>query len=120
MKNIFVYDNRKYFFLLLKRKYSKEYNLYRLKKNELIHIENFSPEDIGVFVVHKDDDIIDFFNFHACFDNRRILVCSEKQIFFEKYYKLFNLICLDISKPKNKYYKELNIRIERFSNKFNS
>lgn len=116
MKNIFVYDKRKYFFLLLKRKYSKEFNLVRLKKIELMQIDNFSLEDIGVFIVYDDEDIMQFFNFHECFDRKRILVCSEKLVMFEKYYELFKIKSLDISKPKTKYYKELDFRIQRLSN----
>lgn len=118
MKNIFVYDKRRYFFLLLKRKYSKEYNLSRLNKMELLHLEKFSPEDIGIFVVYDDDDILEFFNFHECFEENRILVCSEKLVLFEKYYKLFKIKSLDISKPKTKYYRELEFRIQRLSIKF--
>ena len=117
MKNIFVYDKRKYFFLLLKRKYSKEYNLSRLNKTELLQVENYSPEDIGVFIVYDDDDILEFFNFHECFDENRILVCSDKLVLFEKYYKLFKIKSLDISKPKTKYYKELELRIQRLCSK---
>lgn len=117
MKNIFVYDKRKYFFLLLKRKFSKDFNLSRLKKIELLQLENFTPKDIGIFIVYDDEDILEFFNFHECFDENRILVCSEKLNIFEKYYELFKIKSLDISKPKTNYYKELEVRIQRLSNK---
>lgn len=113
MKNIFVYDKKKYFYFLLKRKYSKEYNFVRIKDAKYFQIENFSTEDAGVFIVYDDTDILSFLNFNECFDKKRILVCTEKIVLFEKYYKLFKIKSLDISKPKINYYQELDFRIKK-------
>lgn len=113
MKNIFVFDKKRYFFLFLKRKYSNDFNWFKLRESELIKIENFNSEDLFVFVVYDNTDILPFFNLHDSFDKKRLLVCSDKFVMVEKCYKLLKIKSLDISKPKKMFYKELDFKIQK-------
>jgi hypothetical protein len=116
MKNIFVYDKKKYFFLYLKRKYLKDFNWIKLNKSDLNKIENYNSEDLFAFVVYDNTDILPFYNLPECFDKKRILVCSDKLVMAEKCYKLFKIKSLDISKPKNQFYTELDLKIKDLLN----
>jgi hypothetical protein len=118
MKNIFVYDQKKYFFLFLKRKYSKDFNWHKLKEADLFKIENFNSEDLFIFIVYSNTDILAIFNLidsfdKKTFDKKRILICSDKFDMVEKCYKLLKIKSLDISKPKNFFYNELDLKLQK-------
>ncbi|MBC5834525.1 hypothetical protein G6N05_08635 [Flavobacterium sp. F372] len=113
MSNIYVYDKDKYFFLYLKKKLSHKYNFIRLEDVSLMISQNYKKDDMGIFIVNNVNDVVAFFRFRECF-NERVLLCTEKPIICEKYKKTFSISFLDISKPKKKFYPNLNDRIEFF------
>lgn len=111
MKNIYVYDRRRFFFIFLKKKFSKEYNFIRLNSVEYMKIENFNSDDVAVFNAYYEFDIVAFFRFKECFENR-ILVCYEKNDVASKYKNTNEIEFIDISRPKANFYTPLKMRID--------
>lgn len=111
LKNIFIYDQRNYFFVFLKKKYSKKYNLVKLNDIDLMKIENFAPNDIGIFISHNEKDIVPFFSFYRCL-NERVFICTEKTAVANKFQKMYRLKTIDISKPRKTYDAVLTYKIE--------
>ena len=110
MKNLFIYDKRRYFFLFAKKRLNREFNIIKLNNIELMKVENFGINDIGLFLANNKDDIIAFLSFHNCFRDK-ILICSEKEKIAKKYNHFLKSKCFDISKPKSLFFDELVKRI---------
>jgi hypothetical protein len=86
MKSVFVYDKKKYFFIFLKKKLSNKYKFMKLNDVELMTVQDYDKDDIGIFIANNVNDVVAFFKFRECF-NDRILLCTEKPIICEKYKK---------------------------------
>ena len=110
MKNIFIYDTKNYFFLFLKKRFQKSFNVMKLNEIDFMKVENFHKDDIGVFVAGNNRDFTAFFFFYNCFKSR-MLICSENEKFQKKYSALTNISVLDISKPKVFFKNDLTHKI---------
>lgn len=111
MKNIYVYDKRKYFVIYLKRKFSKNYNVKGLDDVKLMVKKKFMDDDIGIFVANNVNDVVAFFRFRDWFD-AKIILCTDNIKFSEKYRNTFKIPCLDISRPKKQFYEDLKDNID--------
>lgn len=107
MKSIYVYDKRKYFIIYLKKRLSKRYNFIKLTSIELMNKEYLKNGSIGLFVANDVNDIVAFFRYRECF-NDKVLVCTEKILISDIFKKTFKINSLDISKPKKHFYDDLN------------
>lgn len=111
MNTIYVYDQRMYFIPFLRKKYAKQHHFIRLNDVKLMKADNYTSNDVGIFIANNVNDVLAFFKFKECFKDR-IILCTEKSIIYEKYKKTFPISFIDISKPKNQFYQELSERFE--------
>lgn len=112
MKNIFIYDTKNYFFVYVKKKFQKSFNVIKLNEIDSMKVENFHKDDIGVFVAGNNRDYLAFFSFYNCFKSR-MLICSENEKIQKKYKALTDISILDISKPKVFFTNDLTFEIDK-------
>lgn len=114
MKNIYVYDQRKYFFFFLKRKFVKKYNFITVDNFELFDLIDFTflnSGNVAIFIAYDIVDLFAFYRFQKYF-SKNILVCSEKKDVSDLFKKKYKIDCIDISRPKKLFYQDLTDNIE--------
>lgn len=110
MKQIIVYDQKKYFFRFIKSKFKNEYEVI---KHVNICNSNSAKEikfSFVVFVVYEEEDIIAFLNYYTLSD--RIIVCSESQFILDKFKEIDNVYFLNIGVLKNRLYSILDFKFK--------
>ena len=98
MPTILVYDRKNYFFRFIKNIFTS-HNV--IKANKISKLDkDLIANTSYIFMVNYDDESIFHFMYFYRF-NKNIIICSDSENVLSKYKDLDEIICFDISKPKN-------------------
>lgn len=108
MKQIIVYDPKKYFFRFIKSKFKHEYEV--IKHVNICNSNSAKKISFSfvVFVVYEEDDIIAFLNYYSL--SKKIIVCSESEQLLDKFKEIDNIDFLNIGFLKNNIYEILDFK----------
>ncbi|SEP66206.1 hypothetical protein SAMN05444005_101823 [Flavobacterium urocaniciphilum] len=112
MRNVYVYDKKKYFYFFLRKRLINDFNLLRINESEMLNFKSTNNNDICIFVLNDVIDAIDFIKFNSLFKDR-IIICTEKKYIHEEFNILLKNKSVDISKLKNGFVQDLLFKINK-------